>query len=130
MISQGAELPHILISESSNRGSGCCKLCVLIRMAVACADPRCTPEDIFKVKTGGNSAEAVVLRTAGGNAQHVMSSVLALDTMLHFTDTIIVQHTDCGATMFRDENVKGELKKRAPGSSAEIDGFAFGEITG
>jgi hypothetical protein len=75
---------------------------------VSCADPRCIPEKIFKLQTGGKSntaqfdrtpvadtriAEAVVLRGAGGNAQYMLNSLLSIDTLLHFTEAIIVQHT-------------------------------------
>ncbi|KAH0847715.1 hypothetical protein FOPE_01048 [Fonsecaea pedrosoi] len=37
---------------------------------------------------------------------------------------------DCGATMYRDNVVKGELHKRAPSLEAEINSMEFYEITG
>ncbi|KIX92762.1 uncharacterized protein Z520_11614 [Fonsecaea multimorphosa CBS 102226] len=100
------EMPHILI--------------------ISCADPRCIPENIFNLKTG----EVVVCRVAGGNAQLAVNSLLSIDTLLNFTDVIIVQHTNCGATMYRDNVVKGELRKRAPNLEAEINNMEFYEITG
>ncbi|KIW84748.1 hypothetical protein Z517_00136 [Fonsecaea pedrosoi CBS 271.37] len=106
MQEQGIELPHILI--------------------ISCADPRCIPENIFQLKTG----EVVVCRVAGGNAQLAVNSLLSIDTLLNFTDVIIVQHTNCGATMYRDNVVKGELHKRAPSLEAEINNMEFYEITG
>ncbi|OQV02157.1 hypothetical protein CLAIMM_07397 [Cladophialophora immunda] len=102
----GLELPHILI--------------------ITCADPRCIPENIFKLNTG----EVVVCRVAGGNAQHAVNSLLAIDTILNFTDVIIVQHTNCGATMYKDDAVKEELLKRAPGLEAEINSTEFYAIKG
>ncbi|KAJ9605791.1 hypothetical protein H2200_009640 [Cladophialophora chaetospira] len=105
-IKQGIDLPNILI--------------------ISCADPRCIPEKIFKLETG----EAVVMRVAGGNAQYVLNHILSIDSLLHFKEGIVVQHTDCGATMFRDAKVKEELRKHAPNSGAEIDSLTFGEITG
>ncbi|OCT49639.1 carbonate hydratase [Cladophialophora carrionii] len=106
IVQSGHDLPNILI--------------------ITCADPRCIPEHIFKLQTG----EAVVLRVAGGNAQYVLNHLLSIDSLVHFKEAIIVQHTDCGATHFRDEVVKEELRKRAPNAGAAIDKMTFGEITG
>ena len=38
-------------------------------------------------------AEAVVLRVAGGNAQFVLEHILSIDSLVHFTECLIVQHT-------------------------------------
>jgi hypothetical protein len=37
--------------------------------------------------------EAVVLRVAGGNAQYVLNHILSIDSLVHFKEAIIVQHT-------------------------------------
>ncbi|KIV79811.1 hypothetical protein PV11_07356 [Exophiala sideris] len=95
-------------------------------LIITCADPRCIPENIFGLKTG----EAVVLRDAGGNAQFLLEHILSIDSLVRFTECIIVQHTDCGATHFRDAVVKQGLRERAPGAEKQIDGMTFGEITG
>jgi carbonic anhydrase len=88
----------------------------------------------------------VVLRVAGGNAQYLLPHVLSIDSLLHFNEAIVLQHTgkkneghaaasdtdfdtDCGATMFRDEVIRQELRKRVPESATEIDSLTFGEIT-
>ena len=75
---------------------------------VTCADPRCIPENIFNLHTGGKAelplshwtitadvavAEAVVLRVAGGNAQFVLEHILSIDSLVHFTECLVVQHT-------------------------------------
>ncbi|KAI1629233.1 carbonic anhydrase [Exophiala viscosa] len=95
-------------------------------LIITCADPRCIPENIFGLKTG----EAVVLRDAGGNAQYLLEHILSIDSLVQFTECIIVQHTDCGATHFRNQLVKQGLRERAPDHKKEIDGMTFGEITG
>ncbi|KIW10464.1 hypothetical protein PV08_11428 [Exophiala spinifera] len=95
-------------------------------LIITCADPRCIPENIFNLHTG----EAVVYRVPGGNAQFLLEHVLSLDSLLHFTECIIVQHTDCGATHFRDDKVKEGLRERAPDLEQQIEGLKFGEITG
>ncbi|OQV07608.1 hypothetical protein CLAIMM_12013 [Cladophialophora immunda] len=124
IIKSGNDLPQIVISE--NHGSENAVLEMLNPLPVTCADPRCIPENIFKLKT----LEAVVLRVAGGNAQYVLNHLLSIDSLVHFREAIIVQHTDCGATHFRDAVVKEELAQRAPDAKAEIDNMTFGEITG
>ncbi|KAK5221353.1 hypothetical protein LTR72_006913 [Exophiala xenobiotica] len=95
-------------------------------LIISCADPRCIPENIFNLHTG----EAVVIRDAGGNAQFVLEHILSIDSLVHFTECLIVQHTDCGATHFRDAAVKDGLKQRAPALQQDIEGMKFGEITG
>ncbi|KAJ9613827.1 hypothetical protein H2204_014609 [Knufia peltigerae] len=95
-------------------------------LIITCADPRTIPENMFNLQTG----EAVVFRVPGGNAQFLLEHVLSLDSLLHFKECIIVQHTDCGATHFRDAKVKEGLRERAPDLKQQIDGLSFGEITG
>ncbi len=92
---------------------------------ITCADPRCIPENYFHL----NTSEVIVLRTPGGSAVSALSGLLALDTLIGITDIIVVKHTDCGATMFRDDNVKQKLKERAPDRVAEIDDMNFYMIT-
>ncbi|KAF2469836.1 carbonic anhydrase [Lindgomyces ingoldianus] len=95
---------------------------------ISCVDPRCVPENIFGIRPG--EVDAVVFRVAGGNSQFALNSLLAVDTLAGLMECIIIQHTDCGATMFRDANIKDELKKRAPDMGLEIESLEFGQITG
>ncbi|KAF2093671.1 carbonic anhydrase [Rhizodiscina lignyota] len=95
-------------------------------LIITCADPRCVPEFIFRIQPH----DTIVLRVAGGNAQYVLPHLLSLDSMVEFTDLLVVQHTDCGATHFRDDPVKEGLKKQAPGKETEIDNMTFGQILG
>jgi len=95
-------------------------------LIITCADPRCIPENFFKLQTG----EVAVIRNAGGNAQYALNHVLSIDSLIHFSEVMVVQHTDCGATHFRDATIKEGLKQRAPDMQAEIEGMTFGEITG
>jgi carbonic anhydrase len=43
-------------------------------------------------------------------------------------DIIVVHHTDCGTTKFRDEQIRASLKERIPDQGKEIDAMIFGEI--
>ena len=75
-------------------------------------------------------AEVVVLRTAGADVKSVFPSILSIDSLVGFTDILVVKHTDCGALSFRDAKIKQGLATLAPNSEAEINSLKFGEITG
>lgn len=55
---------------------------------------------------------------------------MGIDSLVKFTDILVVKHTDCGATILRDAKIKEGLASLAPNSKAEIDVMKFGEITG
>lgn len=74
-------------------------------------------------------AEAVVFRIPGGKPETCLNGILAVDSLVKFKEVIVVQHTDCGATYFRDEKIKAGLKERAPQLESDIDMLHFGEIT-
>lgn len=93
---------------------------------VTCADPRCIPENFLHLNTG----EAIVIRNPGGDTISALPGLLALDALVILSDIIVVKHTDCGATVYRDDAIRDDLKKRAPERAAEIDGMSFGNITG
>ncbi len=74
---------------------------------------------MFKLQTGGKKnpdllyqgaskdademgVEVVCLRVAGGNAQYVLNHLLSIDSLLHFTEVLIVQHT---GTLFPKEGL-------------------------
>lgn len=73
--------------------------------------------------------EAVVFRVPGGKPESTINGILSVDSLVKFKEILIVQHTDCGATFFRDESIKEGLRQLAPGLKSEIDGLHFGEIT-
>jgi carbonic anhydrase len=71
----------------------------------------------------------IVIRTLGGRARHALKDIMTLDCFVSIKGIIIVHHTDCGATRFRDAAVKKVLKERVPDHAEEIDGMEFGEIS-
>lgn len=93
---------------------------------VTCADPRCVPERYFDAQPG----EFITIRNAGGDIQNAMPSILAIDSLVKFTDLVLVKHTDCGSLVFRDEKIKKGLYARE-GLTAEhkeeIGRYRFGE---
>lgn len=86
------------------------RICIL-----SCADPRVVPEQIFGLGIG----EALVIRTAGGNVQPALSSMLAIDSLFGFTDVIVMRHTDCGTTSWTDEKIRDLLEERSGGRGME-----------
>ncbi len=55
--------------------------------------------------------------------------MLAIDNLVDFNNVILLKHTDCGSTLFRDDKIKAQLKDRAGSSAKEIEGMRFGENT-
>ncbi|KAJ9614068.1 hypothetical protein H2200_002204 [Cladophialophora chaetospira] len=92
---------------------------------LTCSDPRCIPEKFFQLNLG----EALVIRNLGGYAENALPTILGADTFVHFTEILVVKHTDCGGLIIRNANVKDGLKKLAPHSHEAIEDMRFGEIT-
>lgn len=92
---------------------------------ITCADPRCIPENFLKLNVG----EAVILRNAGSNIHEAMRSLIAIDCLIGLKEIMVVNHTDCGATVFRNDSIRTVLKERVPGKNEEVDAMKFGEIT-
>jgi carbonic anhydrase len=114
-------------------------------LMISCLDPRCVPEKFFDLKTGGqlyssapqsvpNSAdmdlptEAGVIRNAGGQVKPVLRDILIADFLLGIREIVLVHHTDCGTTKYRDEQIRASLKERLPDHAKEIDGMDFGGV--
>ena len=43
-------------------------------------------------------------------------------------DIIIIHHTDCGTTHYKEPMIKEGLKARLPEKASEIDGMNFGAV--
>ncbi|TBU63432.1 carbonic anhydrase [Dichomitus squalens] len=89
---------------------------------VTCCDPRVHPEEFF----GHKSGDAAVLRNAGGRVRLSLIDIITLDALLgHGTlkQLLIMHHTDCGATHFKDEDLKADTIARHPERRAEIEAW-------
>jgi carbonic anhydrase len=102
----GGALPHIIV--------------------ITCADPRCIPENFLHLNTG----EVLVFRKVGGHAMNTINDIVALDALVTVSDIVVVEHTDCGTTMFKDQGIRDVLKDRAPEHEKEIDEMVFEERKG
>lgn len=93
---------------------------------VTCADPRCVPES-FLATTPADGL--VTFRNVGGHiTPQVITDILALDGFMGITGILVVHHTDCGTTHFKDAAIREGLKARVPSRAAEIEGMGFGAI--
>jgi len=84
---------------------------------VSCCDPRIDPVEIL----GLQKWDAVVTRSAAGRIRPQFQNLLFLDQMLKFSDIMIIHHTDCSASIIKNDDVRQTLKERAPENTAEID---------
>ena len=81
---------------------------------VTCADPRCDPAQFFAPKP----QEMVVFRNAGGRVEAILPDILAIDVLMALKHIVVVHHTDCGATMLSEDDIRTELGK-VPGSDPQ-----------
>ena len=74
---------------------------------VACMDARL---DVYRL-LGLEPGEAHVIRNAGGVVtEDVVRSLLISQRLLGTREIILVHHTECGMTTFRDDEVKAEIE--------------------
>ncbi|OCL02869.1 hypothetical protein AOQ84DRAFT_421415 [Glonium stellatum] len=93
-------------------------------LVITCADHRSVPEDFLRLQTRD---AVLVMRNVCGHVEPILTGILALDYFVKFSDILIIHHTDCGASHFKEADIRAELKARAPGH-AEVDTMEFGAI--
>lgn len=112
--------PYPLFSDLPNIGLEPRHIVVL-----TCADPRCEP--IHYLKTVPTDM-VVIMRNVCGHVNHnVLKDIVALDSLVGITDVIVIHHTDCGALMLKDENIKAHIMKTH--DSEEVFSMRFQGIT-
>lgn len=91
---------------------------------LACMDCRLEVEAALGLGAG----EAVVIRNAGGIASaDALRSLLVAHHLLGIEEIIILEHTDCGMTTFRDDELCGHLE-RSTGTKARVRFHAFRDV--
>ena len=70
----------------------------------------------------------IIFRNVGGHVSHSINDILALDGFVKINDILVVHHTDCGTTQFKDPLIREGLKARLPELEKEIEGIVFGAI--
>lgn len=75
---------------------------------LACMDARLSVEQLLGLKTG----DAHILRNAGGVVtEDALRSLLISHYLLGTQEFLIINHTDCGMTGFRDEELRTRLEQ-------------------
>jgi carbonic anhydrase len=87
---------------------------------VACCDPRCDPIDFVK------RGDELVLCNVGGLVAPLVDHIVALDGVYNFDQFAIIHHNNCGASHFKNEQIRDIVKLRDPSQNVEaIDLGAF-----
>jgi carbonic anhydrase len=75
---------------------------------VACMDARLDPARVLGLQEG----DAHVIRNAGGVVtDDAIRSLLISQRLLGTKEIVLIQHTDCGMTKFRDDELKAEIEQ-------------------
>lgn len=109
-----------MLAPRSFRNFGLPTLTFRARSSCHAPDPRCHPESIFNLDPSDLRLAATVIRVQGGDFQTALPAVLAIDHLIKFNQTILMKHTDCGSIVFRDADIKAQLKARALGSATLV----------
>ena len=76
-------------------------------VVVTCMDARIDPARMLGLAPG----DAHVLRNAGGVVtEDVIRSLAISQRLLGTREIVVIQHTDCGMTKFRDDDVKARIE--------------------
>ena len=51
-------------------------------------------------------AEALIVHNAAANAKAALPTILGVDTLVNFTEILVVKHTDCGGLSIGDAHMK------------------------
>ncbi|KAJ4186365.1 hypothetical protein NW759_016939 [Fusarium solani] len=83
-------------------------------VVIACADPRCDPQQFMQ----GRRGEIAAIRNLGGQAEISIHDVATLDSEFLFKELVVVHHTDCGVTHMTKDGVYAYLKENLPDATA------------
>ncbi len=77
-------------------------------VVVTCMDARMTIEQMLGLRTG----DAQILRNAGGIVtEDVIRSLLIAHYLLYSQEFMIINHTECGLLMFKDDELRKRLQQ-------------------
>jgi len=95
-------------------------------MVLSCMDPRVVPEKFLNIQFEDG---VLVSRNAGGHVEPALKDIIALDAFLRIDEIMVIHHTDCGTTHFKNKGIRDSLKARMPTKNHhEIDNMAFGAV--
>jgi carbonic anhydrase len=94
---------------------------------VACMDTRLNVEEMLGLRPG----EANVIRNAGGTVtDDVLRSLIISHKMLGTQEFVVINHTQCGMTTFRDEELQARLRKETGADASDVRFHTFSDLEG
>src|SRR3954470_9675707 len=95
-------------------------------VVLTCMDARIMVDQILGLKLG----DAHVLRNAGGIVtEDTLRSLLISHYMLYTQEFMIINHTDCGLLLFKDEDLRRRLQETSGTATLAPDRFhAFTDL--
>jgi carbonic anhydrase len=94
---------------------------------VACMDTRLNVEEMLGLRPG----EAHVIRNAGGIVtDDVLRSLIISHKLLGTQEFVVINHTDCGMTTFRDEELQARLREEMGADASDVRFHTFSDLEG
>ena len=96
------------------------------RVAVlTCMDARLDPARFLGLEEG----DAHVIRNAGGRAdEDALRSLIISQQMLGTNEVVVIHHTDCGMSSFRNEDLHTKLSDQFGQAAEHIDFLPFADL--
>jgi len=93
---------------------------------ITCMDARLDPARFLGLQEG----DAHVIRNAGGRADaDALRSLIISQQMLGTNEVVVIHHTDCGMSSFRNEDLQAKLSDQFGQSAEHIDFLPFADLT-
>ncbi|KUJ08839.1 carbonic anhydrase [Mollisia scopiformis] len=92
-------------------------------LVLTCVDFRVNPDHFLQTKP---EDQILVARSPAGRVDDsFVKEVMLFEAFLGLTSVLVIHHTDCGASHFKDANIRKFHKDRLP-DHLEIDNMVFG----
>ncbi len=92
---------------------------------ITCMDARLDPARFLGLEEG----DAHVIRNAGGRAdEDALRSLIISQQLLGTNEVVVIHHTDCGMTSFRNEDLHAKLSDRFGQAADHIDFLPFADV--
>ncbi|KAF2429761.1 carbonate dehydratase [Tothia fuscella] len=84
-------------------------------LILTCMDARIDPASAFGITLG----DAHVIRNAGASARDALRSLIISQQLLGTREIILIKHTGCGMSTFKDEDAHAVVKKNVGDEAAK-----------
>ncbi|PTB58399.1 hypothetical protein M431DRAFT_529109 [Trichoderma harzianum CBS 226.95] len=91
-------------------------------LVITCVDFRLNPDQFLQTKP---EDQFLISRNPAGRVGPALQEIMLFDVFLGLKRVIVIHHTDCGGSQFKDADIREAHKSRLPDHS-EIDHMVFG----